>query len=39
MDSVAPAADTRPLSCLALMVREGASDLFPLAGAPPTLKR
>lgn len=39
MDSQTPAADGRLLSCLALMVREGASDLFLLAGAPPTLKR
>jgi twitching motility protein PilU len=39
MDSLAPAADSRLLSCLALMVRESASDLFLLAGAPPTLKR
>lgn len=39
MDSVTPAADSRLLSCLALMVRESASDLFLLAGAPPTLKR
>ncbi|WP_026437874.1 PilT/PilU family type 4a pilus ATPase [Acidovorax sp. JHL-9] len=39
MDSVTPEADSRLLSCLALMVRESASDLFLLAGAPPTLKR
>jgi twitching motility protein PilU len=39
MDSVTPAADSRLISCLALMVRESASDLFLLAGAPPTLKR
>lgn len=30
--------DSRLLSCLALAVREEASDLFLLAGAPPTLK-
>lgn len=35
----APAGDERLLSCLAVMVREGASDLFLLAGAPPTIKR
>lgn len=40
MDSSAtPAGDDRLLSCLAVMVREGASDLFLLAGAPPTIKR
>lgn len=31
--------DSRLLSCLALTVREEASDLFLLAGAPPTIKR
>ncbi|WP_119965375.1 PilT/PilU family type 4a pilus ATPase [Simplicispira lacusdiani] len=39
MDLQTPAGDPRLLSCLAQMVREGASDLFLTAGAPPTLKR
>ncbi len=40
MDALAaPTGDDRLLSCLAVMVREGASDLFLLAGAPPTIKR
>lgn len=39
MNSVISAGDGRLLSCLALMVRENASDLFLLAGASPTLKR
>lgn len=40
MDTLAaPTGDDRLLSCLAVMVREGASDLFLLAGAPPTIKR
>jgi twitching motility protein PilU len=39
MESTVAAGDSRLLSCLALTVREGASDLFLLAGAPPTLKR
>lgn len=35
----APFGDRRLLACLALVVRERASDLFLLAGAPPTVKR
>lgn len=39
MDDQAPSGDARLLSCLAQMVRLGASDLFLTVGAPPTLKR
>ena len=35
----APYGDSRLLACLALVARERASDLFLLAGAPPTVKR
>lgn len=35
----APFGDSRLLACLALVARERASDLFLLAGAPPTVKR
>lgn len=34
----APKGDERLLACLSVMVREGASDMFLLAGAPPTIK-
>ena len=34
-----PSPDPRLLACLAVVVRERASDLFIMAGAPPTLKR
>ncbi len=34
-----PSSDPRLLACLAFAVRERASDLFLLAGAPPTIKR
>ena len=37
--SPAPFGDSRLLACLALVARERASDLFLLAGAPPTVKR
>jgi twitching motility protein PilU len=37
--SPAPFGDNRLLACLALVARERASDLFLLAGAPPTIKR
>jgi twitching motility protein PilU len=36
---LAPYGDSRLLACLALVARERASDLFLLAGAPPTVKR
>ena len=36
--SSAPKGDERLLACLSVMVREGASDMFLLAGAPPTIK-
>lgn len=39
MESTSSAADSRLLACLALVAREGASDLFLLAGASPTVKR
>ena len=39
MDDLQPPGDPRLLSCLQQMVRAGASDLFLVAGAPPTLKR
>ena len=41
MDPLAPplSLDARLLACLALVVRERASDLFLLAGAAPTIKR
>lgn len=41
LDAKAPApyGDSRLLACLALVARERASDLFLLAGAPPTVKR
>jgi twitching motility protein PilU len=41
LDNAAPApyGDSRLLACLALVARERASDLFLLAGAPPTVKR
>ena len=41
MDPAAPSpsADPRLLACLAFVARERASDLFLLAGAPPTIKR
>jgi twitching motility protein PilU len=41
MESTAtvPSPDPRLLACLAVVVRERASDLFIMAGAPPTLKR
>lgn len=35
----APYGDSRLLACLTLVARERASDLFLLAGAPPTVKR
>ena len=35
----APYGDSRLLACLGLVARERASDLFLLAGAPPTVKR
>ncbi|BEP93324.1 PilT/PilU family type 4a pilus ATPase [Acidovorax sp. A79] len=34
-----PSPDPRLLACLAVVVRQRASDLFIMAGAPPTLKR
>ena len=34
-----PTPDPRLLACLSVVVRERASDLFIMAGAPPTLKR
>lgn len=37
--SPAPFGDSRLLACLALVARERASDLFLMAGAPPTVKR
>jgi twitching motility protein PilU len=37
--SPAPFGDSRLLACLALVARERASDLFLMAGAPPTIKR
>jgi len=39
MDAQIPTGDSRLLAYLAQMAREGASDLFLTAGAPPTLKR
>lgn len=39
MDFQMPPGDARLLSYLAFMVREGASDLFVLVGAPPTIKQ
>jgi len=39
MDATPPVGDPRLLACLALVAREGASDLFLLAGASPTVKR
>lgn len=39
MESTSPPGDSRLLACLALVAREGASDLFLLAGASPTVKR
>lgn len=39
MENTSPPGDNRLLACLALVAREGASDLFMLAGAPPTIKR
>ena len=39
MEETSPAGDPRLLACLALVAREGASDLFLLAGASPTVKR
>ena len=39
MDDLKHSGDPRLLSCLQQMVRAGASDLFLIAGAPPTLKR
>lgn len=39
MEKQAPAGDPRLLSCLAEMVRQRASDLFLMVGAPPTIKR
>jgi len=39
MDATPPVSDPRLLACLALVAREGASDLFLLAGASPTVKR
>ena len=39
METTSPVADSRLLACLALVAREGASDLFLLAGAAPTVKR
>lgn len=39
MESTSPAGDSRLLACLGLVAREGASDLFLLAGASPTVKR
>ena len=39
METTSPVGDNRLLACLALVAREGASDLFLLAGAAPTVKR
>jgi len=39
MEVTPPVGDPRLLACLALVAREGASDLFLLAGASPTVKR
>ncbi len=39
MEATPPVGDPRLLACLALVAREGASDLFLLAGASPTVKR
>lgn len=39
METTSAAGDSRLLACLALVAREGASDLFLLAGASPTVKR
>ena len=39
MENTSPTGDSRLLACLALVAREGASDLFLLAGASPTVKR
>lgn len=39
MEANLPVGDPRLLACLALVAREGASDLFLLAGASPTVKR
>ncbi len=39
MEHTPPQGDARLLACLALVAREGASDLFLMAGAAPTIKR
>ena len=39
MESTSQQGDNRLLACLALVAREGASDLFLMAGAAPTIKR